>query len=183
MVVSSPAMAIGLNTHASRWIDTWRWEAQRCARPSRNAKTVARATGGQPESVADLAAKDAATGRFTQPQEVADLVLLLAIGRGGNVTGANVVIDGGLTTTLWGRRRVWRCHRFGLCYRQRSTDRACAGARSITSDARLESPTVVVTAKARSWRRDVSVWANQAHRRQRLGRDSPASARPRARAG
>jgi NAD(P)-dependent dehydrogenase (short-subunit alcohol dehydrogenase family) len=64
------------------------------------AETVARATGGQAESVADHAAKDAVTGRFTQPQEVADLVLLLASGRAGNVTGATFVIDGGLTTTL-----------------------------------------------------------------------------------
>jgi len=40
------------------------------------------------------------TGRFTQPQEVADLVLLLASSRAGNVTGADFVIDGGLTTTL-----------------------------------------------------------------------------------
>jgi len=47
-----------------------------------------------------MLAKDAVTGRFTQPQEVADLVLLLASGRAGNVTGANFVIDGGLTTTL-----------------------------------------------------------------------------------
>src|SRR5438105_3711107 len=61
---------------------------------------VARATGGQPEAVADQAARDAVTGRFTQPQEVADLVLLLASDRAGNVTGANFVIDGGLTTTL-----------------------------------------------------------------------------------
>ena len=40
------------------------------------------------------------TGRFTRPQEVADLVLLLASGRAGNVTGADFVIDGGLITTL-----------------------------------------------------------------------------------
>ena len=64
------------------------------------AATVARATGGQPDAVADQAAKDAVTGRFTQPQEVADLVLLLASDRAGNVTGADFVIDGGLTTTL-----------------------------------------------------------------------------------
>jgi NAD(P)-dependent dehydrogenase (short-subunit alcohol dehydrogenase family) len=64
------------------------------------AATVARATGGQPDAVADQAAKDAVTGRFTQPQEVADLVLLLASGRAGNVTGADFVIDGGMTTTL-----------------------------------------------------------------------------------
>ncbi|WP_062291964.1 SDR family NAD(P)-dependent oxidoreductase [Demequina phytophila] len=40
------------------------------------------------------------TGRFTQPSEVADLVLLLASGRAGNVTGADVLIDGGLIKTL-----------------------------------------------------------------------------------
>jgi NAD(P)-dependent dehydrogenase (short-subunit alcohol dehydrogenase family) len=40
------------------------------------------------------------TGRFTQPREAADLVLLLASDRAGNVTGANFVIDGGLVTTL-----------------------------------------------------------------------------------
>ncbi len=40
------------------------------------------------------------TGRFTRPQEVADLVLLLASDRAGNVTGADFVIDGGLITTL-----------------------------------------------------------------------------------
>lgn len=64
------------------------------------AATVARASGGEPDSVADRAAKDAVTGRFTKPQEVADLVLLLASGRAGNVTGADFVIDGGMTTTL-----------------------------------------------------------------------------------
>jgi NAD(P)-dependent dehydrogenase (short-subunit alcohol dehydrogenase family) len=40
------------------------------------------------------------TGRFTEPEEVADLVLLLASGRAGNVTGADVRIDGGLTKEL-----------------------------------------------------------------------------------
>jgi NAD(P)-dependent dehydrogenase (short-subunit alcohol dehydrogenase family) len=64
------------------------------------AATVARATGGQPDAVADQAAKDSVTGRFTQPQEVADLVLLLASSRAGNVIGADFVIDGGLTTAL-----------------------------------------------------------------------------------
>jgi NAD(P)-dependent dehydrogenase (short-subunit alcohol dehydrogenase family) len=33
--------------------------------------------------------------RFTQPQEVADLVLVLARGRAGNVIGASFVVDGG----------------------------------------------------------------------------------------
>ena len=61
------------------------------------AATIAMATGATPYHVADKVAKDAATGRFTQPDEVADLVLLLASRRAGNVTGADFVIDGGLT--------------------------------------------------------------------------------------
>lgn len=40
------------------------------------------------------------TGRFTEPDEVADLVLLLASDRAGNVTGADFLIDGGLTKDL-----------------------------------------------------------------------------------
>jgi NAD(P)-dependent dehydrogenase (short-subunit alcohol dehydrogenase family) len=40
------------------------------------------------------------TGRFTEPEEVADLVLLLASERAGNVTGADFLIDGGLTKEL-----------------------------------------------------------------------------------
>jgi NAD(P)-dependent dehydrogenase (short-subunit alcohol dehydrogenase family) len=40
------------------------------------------------------------TGRFTTPQEVADLVVFLANERAGNVTGADFVIDGGLISTL-----------------------------------------------------------------------------------
>ena len=40
-----------------------------------------------------------ATGRFTTPEEVATLVVLLASERTANVTGANYVIDGGLIKT------------------------------------------------------------------------------------
>ena len=40
------------------------------------------------------------TGRFTQPSEVADLAVLLASDRAGNVTGADFLIDGGLVKTL-----------------------------------------------------------------------------------
>jgi NAD(P)-dependent dehydrogenase (short-subunit alcohol dehydrogenase family) len=40
-----------------------------------------------------------ATGRFTRPDEVAALALMLASDRIGNVTGTNVVIDGGLIKT------------------------------------------------------------------------------------
>jgi NAD(P)-dependent dehydrogenase (short-subunit alcohol dehydrogenase family) len=64
------------------------------------AATVARASGAAPEAVAQGAASESVTGRFTQPEEVADLVLLLASDRAGNITGADFVIDGGLITTL-----------------------------------------------------------------------------------
>lgn len=64
------------------------------------AATVAHAKGGDPGAVAEQQAKQAATGRFTEPQEVADLVVLLASDRAGNVTGSDFVIDGGLVQTL-----------------------------------------------------------------------------------
>jgi len=64
------------------------------------AATVARSTGGKPEDVAGGAARQSVTGRFSHPNEVADLVLLLASERTLNVTGANITIDGGLITTL-----------------------------------------------------------------------------------
>jgi NAD(P)-dependent dehydrogenase (short-subunit alcohol dehydrogenase family) len=50
--------------------------------------------------VAKHAASDSVTGRFTQPYEVADLVLLLASDRAANITGTDIAIDGGLITTL-----------------------------------------------------------------------------------
>ncbi|MCU1282722.1 MAG: 3-oxoacyl-[acyl-carrier protein] reductase [bacterium] len=66
------------------------------------AKTVARATGVDAETarknvVASIGGF--ATGRFTTPEEVATLVVMLASERTGNVTGANFVIDGGLIKT------------------------------------------------------------------------------------
>jgi NAD(P)-dependent dehydrogenase (short-subunit alcohol dehydrogenase family) len=64
------------------------------------AATIARASGGEPDAIAKQAAGDSVTGRFTRPQEVADLVLLLASDRAGNVTGADFIIDGGMTSTL-----------------------------------------------------------------------------------
>jgi hypothetical protein len=42
------------------------------------AQTVSRATGARPEDVASEAAHQMVTGRFTQPDEVADLVLFLS---------------------------------------------------------------------------------------------------------
>ncbi len=40
------------------------------------------------------------TGRFSRPEEVAELTLFLCSARAGNVTGASFVIDGGLTALL-----------------------------------------------------------------------------------
>ncbi|MDG6105556.1 SDR family oxidoreductase [Dactylosporangium aurantiacum] len=64
------------------------------------AETIARERGGDPAQIAERAAQDAVTGRFTEPEEVAGLVVYLAGDLAANVTGANLVIDGGLVTTL-----------------------------------------------------------------------------------
>jgi NAD(P)-dependent dehydrogenase (short-subunit alcohol dehydrogenase family) len=64
------------------------------------AATVGAATGADPQDVQRQAASQMVTGRFTTPEEVADLVLFLASERAGNVTGADFAIDGGLVQTL-----------------------------------------------------------------------------------
>ena len=65
------------------------------------AATVARASGGEAGDITkQAAAADVLTGRFIHLEEVADLIVLLASDCAGNVTTADVVIDGGLITTL-----------------------------------------------------------------------------------
>ncbi|MGW6362460.1 SDR family NAD(P)-dependent oxidoreductase [Streptomyces sp. NPDC055092] len=64
------------------------------------ASTVGQAGGLEADAVVERVARDTVTGRFTSPQEVADLVLLLASDRTANVTGSDFVIDGGLITTV-----------------------------------------------------------------------------------
>jgi NAD(P)-dependent dehydrogenase (short-subunit alcohol dehydrogenase family) len=64
------------------------------------AATVGAATGADPGDVQRQAASQMVTGRFTRPEEVADLVLFLASDRAGNITGADFAIDGGLVQTL-----------------------------------------------------------------------------------
>jgi NAD(P)-dependent dehydrogenase (short-subunit alcohol dehydrogenase family) len=63
------------------------------------AATVSRATGASPQEVRSQAAHQMVTGRFSRPEEVADLVLILASDRTANVTGADITIDGGLIPT------------------------------------------------------------------------------------
>jgi NAD(P)-dependent dehydrogenase (short-subunit alcohol dehydrogenase family) len=64
------------------------------------AQTLARTGDATAADIAAQAATGSVTGRFTRPAEVADLVLLLASNRTGNVTGADFSIDGGLVQTL-----------------------------------------------------------------------------------
>jgi NAD(P)-dependent dehydrogenase (short-subunit alcohol dehydrogenase family) len=63
------------------------------------AATVSRATGARPADVQGQAARQMVTGRFSRPEEVADLALILASDRTANVTGADITIDGGLIPT------------------------------------------------------------------------------------
>jgi NAD(P)-dependent dehydrogenase (short-subunit alcohol dehydrogenase family) len=64
------------------------------------AATVSRATGGRPEDVLHQEEHQTVTGRFSRPEEIADLALILASDRTANVTGADITIDGGLIPTL-----------------------------------------------------------------------------------
>jgi len=64
------------------------------------AATVSHATGAKPEDVQSQAAAGLLTGRFSQPAEVADLILYLASDYAANITGSDFVIDGGLIPTL-----------------------------------------------------------------------------------
>jgi NAD(P)-dependent dehydrogenase (short-subunit alcohol dehydrogenase family) len=64
------------------------------------AATVGAATGADPRDIEAGAAAAMVTGRFTRAEEVADVVVLLAGDRLGNVTGAEFTIDGGMITTV-----------------------------------------------------------------------------------
>jgi NAD(P)-dependent dehydrogenase (short-subunit alcohol dehydrogenase family) len=84
-----------------------------CISPGPVATDLWLGEGGVADTVAKTAGIDAdtareqvvasiggfATGRFTTPEEVATLAVLLASQRTANVTGANYVIDGGLIKT------------------------------------------------------------------------------------
>ncbi|WP_244932302.1 SDR family oxidoreductase [Nocardioides sp. W7] len=64
------------------------------------AATVGGGTGHEPGDVVRRQEAQAPTGRFTLPNEVADLALFLASDRSANTTGSDFRIDGGLIATL-----------------------------------------------------------------------------------
>ncbi|MFG2358413.1 oxidoreductase [Streptomyces sp. NPDC048521] len=71
--------------------------------PGGMAETIAAAMDVEPQEAVDQTINSLggfATGRFTRPDEVADLVLMLASDRTANITGADFTIDGGLIKTL-----------------------------------------------------------------------------------
>ena len=66
------------------------------------AHTVAAATGVDAATAQERIVTSMggfATGRFSTPEEIATLAVLLASERTANVTGTNYVIDGGLIKT------------------------------------------------------------------------------------
>ena len=89
---------IRMNTVSPGPVETALWLG-----PDGVAATVAKASGVDPETARKQVVASQGgfvTGRFTRPDEVADLVLFLASDRSGNITGADFVIDGGLIKTL-----------------------------------------------------------------------------------
>ena len=64
------------------------------------AAKFASASGATADDVVAAVSAGAPTGRFTTPEEVADLTVFLASSRSGNTTGADVRIDGGYVATV-----------------------------------------------------------------------------------
>ena len=76
------------------WTDVWRSEGG-------PGDALARRAGIAPEDVPDRlpAMLGVTTGRFTEPEEIAALVAFLASGRVPNMSGSELVIDGGMVKT------------------------------------------------------------------------------------
>ncbi|MET7695967.1 oxidoreductase [Streptomyces sp. NPDC005483] len=85
---------IRVNTVSPGPVQTDLWLAQDGV-----AATVSAAAGMTPDDVVAQAAGSTATGRFSRPGEVAELVLFLAGDGARNITGSDMIIDGGLIPT------------------------------------------------------------------------------------
>ena len=68
--------------------------------PTGVAATVAARAGSDPQKVVDETIAEIPIGRFTTPEEVADLVAFLASARAGTITGTTIRIDGGITPSV-----------------------------------------------------------------------------------
>ena len=86
---------IRVNTVSPGPVSTERW-----MEPGGAADGFAAARGWTGDEHRAELARTAATGRFTTPEEVADLVVFLASDRAGNITGSDYRIDGGYVTTI-----------------------------------------------------------------------------------
>jgi NAD(P)-dependent dehydrogenase (short-subunit alcohol dehydrogenase family) len=64
------------------------------------AAQFATVSGNTADEIVTSVVAGSATGRFTTPQEVADLAVFLAGSHSANITGADIRIDGGYVTTL-----------------------------------------------------------------------------------
>jgi NAD(P)-dependent dehydrogenase (short-subunit alcohol dehydrogenase family) len=86
---------IRVNTVSPGPVETALWLG-----PGGVAERIGGAQGVDPETVRQAAVAGTPTERFTRPEEVAQIVLLLASETAGNVTGADLLIDGGMVTTI-----------------------------------------------------------------------------------
>jgi NAD(P)-dependent dehydrogenase (short-subunit alcohol dehydrogenase family) len=64
------------------------------------AQSLSKASGDSAESIADSTVGATPLGRFTTPQEVANLVMFLAGDQAANITGADMTVDGGMIDTM-----------------------------------------------------------------------------------
>jgi NAD(P)-dependent dehydrogenase (short-subunit alcohol dehydrogenase family) len=64
------------------------------------ADVLGSASGKSADEVTTEFASNSLTGRFTKPEEVADLVVMLASDRCANMLGSGVTIDGGMVPTI-----------------------------------------------------------------------------------
>lgn len=86
---------IRVNTISPGPVSTDLWQGEDSV-----AAGFAAAAGATAAEIVSAVGAAAASGRFTTPQEVAELAVFLASGRSANITGSDIRIDGGYVTTV-----------------------------------------------------------------------------------